>query len=485
MIRKNFISKLEINKFLIGSFDSCLEESKKLILENDHLKTNGSNTDNVIDEYLATLPTLFRAAITTRDMQYVGYISTIDVDYEKHSTNIVIETKGDYTEEELEYVVSKYLDYLHSSLNLSNALKVTYKIGCNSFERKLDGTKVSKYLFVRGKYLNNQDYTDYVEMLNKEHKYAYPCALIKDRKPFGIIGLNKINFANQRSEIEFVLDEAHKDFNDLGKWILAYSDFVSSIGFKYALCLVPASNTVLINSLNKAGLGYNGCIPFGHKTSDGYLESLHIYEDIIVNNNELFPEYKNLRVKDQGEILEFNDRIKLNEKYSLVRPHTLSKEELEKAVYAHAEALRNRKHFSIPLGEDKYFPQIGNYNYGISKAVKNFTYLILDNDNSYVGFINILRGNFKNAEIEIAIKPACQKQGIGTLALSAFYDELFRAGYYCVMSSVFSFNNASKNLHSKVSIESGIKFSNYYAEGTVHPTIIYSKVNPNIINANN
>ena len=117
--------------------------------------------------------------------------------------------------------------------------------------------------------------------------------------------------------------------------------------------------------------------------------------------------------------------------------------DLNKIVKSHMNAMQDRDRFTIPLGEDKYIIQEGNGNYGISKAVNNYTYVMLDKDMNYVGYTNILRENALNAEIEMALRPEYQSRGIGSSMRKKFYEELFRNGYMSVSSAVFDFNNKS------------------------------------------
>ena len=148
-------------------------------------------------------------------------------------------------------------------------------------------------------------------------------------------------------------------------------------------------------------------------------------------------------------------------------------------IDGHINALKNRYNFSIPLGEDKYIFQKGNGLYGISKDVLNYTYILLDKNNNYSGYINVLRNNANknNAEIEIGIKPGLQSKGLGKRVLTEFYDQLFSIGYASVTSAVFSFNEPSLKLHEKVAKLDGIRIESYYINGKLWDMSFYSKIN--------
>ena len=70
----NFVAKLETEKYLIGSFDAFMDKSLELT------KTNLNKTDEEANEFLKTIPTTTRAAITTKDGEYVGFIGITNVD---------------------------------------------------------------------------------------------------------------------------------------------------------------------------------------------------------------------------------------------------------------------------------------------------------------------------------------------------------------------------------------------------------------------
>ena len=109
----------------------------------------------------------------------------------------------------------------------------------------------------------------------------------------------------------------------------------------------------------------------------------------------------------------------------------------------------------------------------------NYSYVVLDNNDSYAGYINILRSNAngKNVEVEIGIDPTLQHNGLGTTVINKFYDELFSTGVASVTSAVFEFNNPSIKLHEKVAELNGIRLESYYVNGKLWDMNFYSKVN--------
>ena len=135
--------------------------------------------------------------------------------------------------------------------------------------------------------------------------------------------------------------------------------------------------------------------------------------------------------------------------------------------------------------EDMTFRKIANDLKLPTKTLMKYTYILLDNGNSFCGFINILRSdkNKINAEIEIGIKPELQGRGLGTKVTEAFYDQLFGVGYASVTSSVFGFNEASRKMHEKIAGFNGVRIGAYYINGELWPIYIFTTVNPKIIAA--
>ena len=129
----------------------------------------------------------------------------------------------------------------------------------------------------------------------------------------------------------------------------------------------------------------------------------------------------------------------------------------------------------------------GNGTYGISKVLMNLSYVLLDINNKYAGYVNILRhnANNNNAEIEIGIKPGLQGNDLGKRVVNEFYNQLFSIGYASVTSAVFSFNEPSLRLHEKVAKLNGTRIESYYINNRLWDMSFYSKVNNLFDNENN
>ena len=159
-------------------------------------------------------------------------------------------------------------------------------------------------------------------------------------------------------------------------------------------------------------MNYYGQIPFA-AISGNNIESNLMFQHIPNMKKErgiIIPDNKSIPVSlldtDKKEL---SERIDLGNGFKLISPKSFEKEGIDpnNVLQSHIKAIQNRDRFTIPLGEDKYFLQRGNGNYGISKALMNYSYIVLDENNNYAGYINILRSNAngKNIEVEIGIDP--------------------------------------------------------------------------------
>ena len=238
-------------------------------------------------------------------------------------------------------------------------------------------------------------------------------------------------------------------------------------------------------------MNYYGAIPYGMINGNN-IESNMMFQHIpnmkkengiiIPSNNSISTSLLDTEKK------ELSEKIELGNGFKMIKPSSFKKENIDsnRVLAGHIKAMQNRDGFAIPLGEDKYFLQKGNGNYGISKAFMNYSYIVLDDRNDYAGYINILRSNAngKNVEVEIGIDPTLQHNGLGTAVINKFYDELFSTGVASVTSAVFEFNNPSIKLHEKVAELNGIRLESYYVNGKLWDMNFYSKIN-NVIEESN
>lgn len=121
-MNENFIAKLQTDKYLIGSFDAYLELSKALI------KSNSNISDEDMDVILKSMPTTFRAAITDKNGDYVGYIGLYNVDAKNNTSSIRFEVNKDLEKKDQEEILNEFRKYLFSSLSITEIEELIYKM---------------------------------------------------------------------------------------------------------------------------------------------------------------------------------------------------------------------------------------------------------------------------------------------------------------------------------------------------------------------
>ena len=106
-MKKSFITKLETNNYLIGSFDSYIEESKELLSKNKSISLEEVN------ELLKKMPTTTRAAIVNKKTgEYVGFIGISSADGKSESAELFVETNKTIKNDDLKDIYKVFCEYL-------------------------------------------------------------------------------------------------------------------------------------------------------------------------------------------------------------------------------------------------------------------------------------------------------------------------------------------------------------------------------------
>lgn len=482
-MKSNFIPKLETLSFLIGSFDAYQDEAKELIKKNSNL------TDEEADAVLKSMPTTYRAAILNKEGEYLGYIGLFGVDARNNVGSIRVELNRELNETEKEELLNEFNDYATNSLSITEIAETRY---ITSFGQEVEKKTIvpSSNIVLTSEILVPGVSDEDLEKFSQEYsipKLQYPFSIKVNDRTIGIIGLSNVIWSNKRANLCLFLDKAiGSDIIDElpGYLIDDYIDYVHSANVHSISFLVNGSNKDMLSILENTNMNFYGAVPFG-AMSGGNVESNFMFEHVpyMKKKNGLYvPDNKIVTAADlETGKKELSDVIDLGNGFKLVRPTVFEQNGIDRnlVLQGHIKAMQNREGFTIPLGEDKYFLQQGNGNYGISKSLNNFTYVVLNENNEYAGYINTLRtnANGKNVEVEIGIDPSLQHRGLGTIVINSFYDELFSTGVASVTSSVFSFNTPSNRLHEKVAVLNGIRLESYYVNGQLWDMNIYSKVN--------
>ena len=482
-MRENFITKFETNNYLIGSFDAYIDITKNMI------KENSTVTDEEVETILKGMPTTYRAAITNKDGEYVGYIGLYDVDAKNSRSSIRFEVNKDLNEEDKDEILNEYTKYLSDSLNITEIQEIIYKAK-NKMEIGKKAVVPSCNIILANELLTPGVSEEDLESFSKDYsipKLQLPFTIKNNDRTIGIIGLSNLIWSNKRANLNIFLDKSlGSDIsNELSGYIIDdYINYVHKSNVHNVTLSVNGSNEDMLNLLNKTNMNYYGTIPYGMINGEN-IESNMMFQHIpymTKENGIIIPDNKSIKVASlDTEKKEMQNQIDLKNGYKMVKPSTFENKNIDanKVLEGHIKAMQNRDDFTIPLGEDKYILQKGNGNYGISKAFMNYSYIILDENNNYSGYINILRSNAngKNVEIEIGVDPTLQHKGLGTEIINKFYDELFSTGVASVTSSVFEFNNPSIRLHEKVAELNGVRLESYYINGKLWDMNYYSKTN--------
>ena len=489
-MENKYVQKFETENFSIGSFDVYQDKAEELIME------SSNKTSEEALEILKSMPTTYRASILDKEGNYVGYIGLYNVDAKNNSASIRIEVNKELFIDEQNEIEEAFKNWMADSLNITS---VEERICIEPSTVGITGYTVEpKVNIVLNKsHLQPGVSEKDLEYFSKDYtvpKMQMPFTIkVKDRA-IGIIGLSNVIWSNKRANLNLFLDKALGDdiVSSLSSYIIDdYINYVHQSNIHNVTLSVAGSDKNKLDIIAGTSLNYYGFIPFG-VVSGNNIESNMMFQHIpnMKKENGIYiPDNisKDKTIFDTDK-KELSDVIELGDGYRLIRPSKLDQIaiDINSIIDGHIDALTDRDNFSIPLGEDKYIIQKGNGNYGISKAVMNYSYVLLNNDNKYAGYINILRNNAenRNAEIEVGIDPKLQGNGLGKRVVNAFYDELFSIGYASVTSAVFEFNDRSLKLHEKVAELNGVRLESYYVNGRLWNMNFYSKINNERSNEN-
>ena len=482
-MNNSFITKLETNNYLIGSFDTYIEKTKQLIMNNSNITKEEAET------ILKEMPTTYRASIISKDGDYLGYIGLYNVDAKNNLSSLRFEVNKDIEEKEKEEILNEFTKYLSDSLSITEIQEMIYIAKSQREIEKKEIVPKSNIIMASSLLIPGVKEED-LEKFSQDYyipRLQFPYTIKSKDRVIGIIGLTNIIWSNKRANLNIFLDKSlGSDIsNELSGYIIDdYINYVHNSNVHNITLSVNGSNKDMLDLLSKTNMNYYGSIPFG-AINDNVIEMNMMFQHIPYMKKDkgiILPDNKSIKSsKLDTKKKELSDIIELNNSFKMIKPSLLEKEKIDfnRVLEGHIKAMQNRDGFVIPLGEDKYFLQKGNGNYGISKAFMNYNYVILDNNDNYAGYINTLRtnANGKNVEVEIGIDPTLQHKGLGTTVINTFYDELFSTGVASVTSSVFEFNTPSIKLHEKVAELNGIRLESYYVNGKLWDINIYSKVN--------
>ena len=471
-----FIPKLYTDSFMIGSFDVYLDKAKELIDRNKY----------TLNDLLDKMPTSLRASIVNKeDKSYLGFISVLNMNNEGSYTSLVLVLENGLEEEKTEEIVNAYKEFLSNDLGITD-IKDYLLVNGKTITEECHDVISTEVLLSSNNLRDGLDESEKNKLIEEGYNVPnlqIPCTIMDGDNKVGLIGLTNLIWSNRRANLQVFVDKGKSFIRDVIPNVVdQYLDYVHNRNLYNISMSVSGSDTNMMNAVLDSNMTFYASIPYA-SSYKGSVESNYLFQNYpyMQKENGLYLPENKIITNSDGVNKDFTNVIDLGNGYVAMSPKVFEENniDLTKIVGSHIEAMQDRDKFTIPLGEDKYIIQEGNGKYGISRAVNNYTYIILDKDMNYVGFTNILRENALNAEIEMALKPEYQSKGIGSSMSKKFYEELFRNGYMSVTSAVFDFNNKSNGLNEKLAKFSGKRIGAYYINGKLWDMNYYTKINEN------
>ena len=224
-MNENFIAKLQTDKYLIGSFDAYIELSKELI------KNNSNISDEEVDKILKSMPTTYRAAITNKIGDYIGYIGLYNVDAKNNTSSIRFEVNKNLEKEDKNEVLNEFKKYLFDSLNITEIEELIYKTTEQTEIEKKELVPNSN-IIIPSRFLIPGVLEEDLERFSQEYtipKLQLPYTIKSNDRTIGIVGLSNIIWSNKRANLNIFLDKELGD--DITKELSGYiiNDYINYV----------------------------------------------------------------------------------------------------------------------------------------------------------------------------------------------------------------------------------------------------------------
>lgn len=477
-----FIPKIVIGNFKIGSFDIYKDLAKKLIMENSLV--DDSEASKIMD----SLADSYRASIVYKDGSYIGFIGLYNVDESRHMASIHLETSSNIISvQDKNSILRAYMDWVTYSLHLNIIKEMTY---VDFLHKRVEAIPLSfpnvslpfnplllPGISLRTLQLFSKQYPN--DILDLELSFS-----IKYRdKIIAIIGLSDIIWSNESATLNLYLN---KEIDSSYYTILSnhvindYLDYIHSMNIHNVSCRIPSTDKERLAIINASNMNFYGQIPFSVLDGKEITSSIlfqHI-PGMLRDEQTLLPLPVSCKEKLFHTTRSHLKRIlSVNPYYKLVSPRMFCRLGIDmcSVLENHILAMLDREYFTKPLLEDKYILN----SCSLFNRFKNFTYFLLDNHGRYHGFVNIIKKevNNRNIEIVVGIDPLSQHNGLGTIVLDSIYKELFSVGYASVTTTSLSCNTTFLHLNRKLAEFCGIRLESYYLNGHLCNMHYYTKVN--------
>jgi len=499
-----FIPKGGYGTTSFGSYMPYEEEALKMLKRRYKLvrdKKQGIDEAKEQADKLKGALASYRAAVVDENGKFVGFLGAYNVNALQGTASIVCELKN--KRYNIKKVLAAYKSYLSSSIGIK-----TIEDETDSILDVKPQPEATEHVIKNSSNLTMKPLSpDKKEELRGTFKYpksglSHPYAIVGKRgKVRAVIGLTALQGSNKRADLNIYFDpkSKHDTLKMLNSDVFSkYVEFVHGLGVHNVRYTTGVSNKATWSMVSNADFAVYATIPKafrkGNKVEDlvcfesstdrkGWKKSMFYYGDSVEVSSLLPKGQKGTPKENVSPIIELGPIEKCdNRKFRLVSPSAFEEQgiEFENILWGLISTMQDRNRFTIPLGDDKYIPQKGN-GYGLQKALKGYTYALLDDSNCFAGFVNVLRENAGglNIEMELGIAPELQGKGLGTKVIDAFCNELFSKGAASVTSSIFAFNEASVRAHKNAGmVKRGVRTDSYYYDGRLCSMIVMAKENP-------
>ena len=504
-----------INYFQYGSNCETFSESQEFL---NSIKDHNYDADDFFKEAKAeTIVVLdsmdydYRGSIVDKDNNYIGFISLYGVKPFSQSAGIRIGLYKPLDDKDLCDIIRVFSSWAKDSINIQKIRKVQFvtpdSINTYSSSKlsddivsglvgsiaQLDANEKdvrnsyptiitpSKTLIVPVKLPDKLNSLADLFLIDDPREICLPHTICVNDKDIALLGLKNVTSYNRRADLElWSLPEFSP--KTIAAGINEYTRFVQKRGLFNIECDVANSEEDKLIALVDSNYDRCGSIKYG-RYNGICAESLHVFQNYPgmphtskLNLSDIIDCQKYYSDREFNKYL-MSDILTLDNGYTLYSPEHLLYEgyDINKILNGHVKATLNWDNFSIPLGcyAKRIFEwgKIGEY--GLACDFMDYTYILLDYQKNYSGFINICYNSGKNVEIELGIVPEKQGQHIGYFVLEAFYRELFRQGCLSVTYNVFEFNEKSQRLQQKFTSKEGTRNYDSYAYGRLWNSDFY------------
>ena len=482
-----FVKKLESDNYEIGSFNTFLKKIRESLSYNlDNIENINSNihAGKIMWQFLKSH---FRGSvIDKKTREYVGFISVYNIDNQHKNASLIFisDSNINLTKEQINEIVEKYKDFIYNDLGISIYKDITI-ISNNTFFNEHNNINIPTIDF-HSEYLkdltNSKVIEEYKNMGYNIPKLYLPFIkeIFAGERRIGIIGLSNLLWSNNRANLNVFFDKSIDDkyIEELAPIVIdEYLDYIHKNNLHNVSIAVSGSDSKLLQSIENSNMDFYASIPFASKTGN-IVDSSYLFQSYPNMNKKDLIKPQNKIIMDDTPISPLDEVMEINDSFIAISPKVFEKYniDMQKIVKGHINALQHRSTYSIPLGEDKYMLEEGNGKYGISKIILKYDYIILNHNFDYCGIAGIIRTNGKNAEIEVALTPTMQHQGLGKIVTEELYKQLFKHGYMSATSAVFDFNNPSNKLITKLANYNGTRIESYYINGKLWDMHYYTKI---------